>query len=237
MSDPLAVTYCTDEALAVRAGGDFLRLVPRDQDRASGTDGYFETATPWVLRSTAVPFATYGVEAGNVVALWGAAPARGSSSAAFTRFGEKDSPTLFAVDSVSGSTLSLRRKGEASGIGQPPGTADGITAVEFRVITLAPQIEDASYEINQRYAIDPALTARTPGDLYDARELRSATVLTVLWKACLAASRQPDDEWAKKALCHKVELDEVLARLSVHWAETTARYQRPTTRFGTRLSR
>ena len=79
-------------------------------------------------------------------------------------------------------------------------------------------------------------------DLYDPREVKQATVLTVLHRQYLDMSREagnPQDAFAAKAQLMKAELDELLDRAVVHWAPAldTGPAERGTSRFDTRLSR
>ena len=46
LPDPTSPVYCTDEDLAVRAGGDWFLLCPAWQQMAAGTDGVFLTGRP-----------------------------------------------------------------------------------------------------------------------------------------------------------------------------------------------
>src|SRR5437762_9727881 len=124
----LTTIYATDEDIAIRASSDFLLLCPRDQKLASGTDGMFASSGRWTLTSPTVDLASCGIAAGNVVQLLG-------PSAYFKVPGE-----TLVVATVATGALGLRRKGEAAGIGQPPGPPTGLSGVEFIVATLAPQI-------------------------------------------------------------------------------------------------
>ena len=65
----LAVTYATDENIAVCASGDFAMLCPDWQKLAYGVDGAFASTSPWVLTSASVDFAAAGVTSGHVVLL------------------------------------------------------------------------------------------------------------------------------------------------------------------------
>lgn len=213
-SYPLAVVYCTDEDLAVRAAGDFGALVPDDQIKAMGADGTI-AASAWTL-SSAVNFATRGVVAGDMVRLWGAT--KGADAAG--RFGPESGQHWLAVESVATTVATLRRKGLAAGVGEPPGPSGGVNGVSFAVVTLRPQIERASRDLNARFGIDSSQTGRAPSDLYSAEDLREACELTVLHKLYLAASRSAKaDDWKAKAAAYKLELDEVLGRMGVRWGD------------------
>jgi hypothetical protein len=147
-----------------------------------------------------------------------------------------------AIASVSPGAVTLRRKGQPAGVGQPPGPDAVVTGVAFLVTTLGPQIERASYDLNRRYGIDDLIAGRRAADLYDPREVNEATVLTVLHRQYLSMSRETGehrDTFAAKAELIKAELDELLARVVVHWLPAVAAGPRETStaRFSTRLSR
>ncbi|QEH38653.1 hypothetical protein OJF2_72590 [Aquisphaera giovannonii] len=204
-ADRLAVVYATDENLAVRASGDFAFLCPTWQKLAWGNDGVLAASSPWVLRSASVNLSGAGVGPGHVALL----------SKPTTTF--KGSGELFAVDAVAGDTMTLRRLGLDSGAGQPPSPAADLSGVEFLVTTLAPQIEEASFDLNQRLSIDPLVPGRTPGDLRDLRDLRQACVLTVLTRRYAAEVRGSQGDFALKLAETKQELGEILARLQLRW--------------------
>jgi hypothetical protein len=227
------IVYATDEDIALRASSDFLALCPRDQLLASGADGVFAPTGLWMLTSTSVDFAAYGLMPGQVVRLTKPASAFGSN-------GE-----LFAIQAVATGAITLRRKGELPGIGQPPSPATGLSHVEFAVRSLGPQIQLASYDIDRRFGIDDAIAGRRSLDLYDPYQLREAVVLTVLYKQYLDQGRQfagsspaPDDVYSAKSRIAKADLDEVLDRLALRWNEAdVAARSMVTTRFSTRISR
>ena len=100
--------YCTDEDIAVRAGGDFISLCPAWQQMAAAADGYFTSGLPWVLNSTIVNFQANNVQPNQVVLL-------SQPKANFPGAG-----VLMAIDSVSGNSLTLRRLHKDLGVGQPP---------------------------------------------------------------------------------------------------------------------
>jgi len=206
---PLTTVYCTDEQIAVRATGDFVVLCPHWQRQAYGADGVFASDDLWTLTSAAVDFEASGVAAGMVVSLT-------KPTSAY-----KGSGDLLAVDSVSGSSVVLRRIGQAaSGTGAPPCPTGGLTGVEFAVPTMGPQIDDASFDLNRRFNIDPDLPGRTPSDLRDLRDLREATVLTVLLNRYVAENRTERGDFPLKIGSTKQALDDVIARLSIRWGQT-----------------
>jgi hypothetical protein len=218
--------YCGDEDILVRAGGDFAILVPAWQVMASGNDGVFTSGSPWVLTSTAVNFATNNVQPNMVV--WLTAP-----RASYPGGGQ-----LLAIDSVSGSSITLRRAHQDLNVGQPPG-AGGVTAVAFSVPTLFPQIEEASFDLKRRFAIDDQTGgdyARSTKWMYDMRDLRIATVLQVLLDRYTQEQRTERGDFAIKAQRIRQQLDDVLNRVQVRWGPYGSSAE-PTTIFSCKVSR
>ena len=207
----LATVYATDENLAIRSSSDFTMLCPDWQKLAFGTDGAFAAGAPWVLKSASVDFSAAGVAAQHVV--WLRKP-----TTVFRGSGE-----LLAVDGASGSGLTLRRLGTEPGVGYPPGPAAGLTGVEFLIASLGPQIEEASFDLNRRFGIDPNVAGRSPADVYDLRDLRQACVLTVLAQRYAAETRGDHGDFALKLAQVRQELSEVLARLTIRWGGGTDR--------------
>ena len=125
----------------------------------------------------------------------------------------------------------------------PPGGANGLGGVRFRVATLGPQIALSSADVDRRIGIANGLyPGRVASELADPSEIRDVVVLTVLYRQYLDASREvagPADTFAAKAQAVKAELDDLLARLAVHWnrAGGDDDLGPPTTRFSTRMSR
>jgi hypothetical protein len=222
--DQLSTVYATDEKIAIRASGDFSMLCPDWQKLAHGTDGAFVAGAPWVLTSQSVDFAAAGVTSQHVVLLR-------KPSTVFKGSGE-----LLAVDSATHSGVTLRRLGSALYLGQPPGPAEGLIGVEFLIATLDPQTEEASFELNRRFWIDPNIGGRTPGDIYDLRDLRQACVLTVLVQRYAAETRGNQGDFALKLIQIRQELSEVLARLTLRWG-TSGTDSQSTNWFSTRIVR
>lgn len=236
----LTTVYATDEDIALRASADYALLCPKDQKSAAGIDGAFGSADPWTLTSSSVNFGAQGVSAGQIAVLT-------RPAANFRSPGE-----AFVVSSVNSGSISLRRKGQPAGTGQPPGASGGLLGVEFAILTLGPQIRSACYDLNRRFGIDDLVVGRRSADLYDSREIRQATVLTVLYRQYLDMSREAGDQtdvFAMKAVRLKAELDDLLGRVVVRWgppnsASGTAQANLPywnvippTSRFSTRLTR
>ncbi len=225
MSTPITL-YATDEDIAVRAPSDFAALCPHDQVLASGTDGEFPAGDGWTLQANSVDFAAQGLAPGHVVQLLGPVSAFGTGG------------DLLVVDQVSAKSLRLRRKGQATGLGQPPAPLAGLTGVSFLVTTLAPQIESASYDLNRRYGIDDRVAGLRTSDLYDLRELREVTVLYVLYMFYVNLSQTESDPFGVKARLYRGMLDEALARLTLlRNAAVPSNLEPPVTPFGTRMSR
>lgn len=223
-SDRLSTVYAADEDVAVRAPGDYAVLAPAWQKLAQGTDGVFAAGEPWTLVSGSTDFQAAGVGPGHVVLLR-------KPSTAFKGSGE-----LFAATSASGGSLVLRRIGMDAGRGAPAAPAAGLAGVEFLVATLGPQIEEASFELNRRFGIDPAVPGRSPADLLDARDLRHACVSTVLARRYASEARSGEGDFALKLRRAEAELAEALARLDVRWGPPGADRQ-PASVFSTRIVR
>ncbi|MDG3005506.1 hypothetical protein [Paludisphaera mucosa] len=199
-------------------------LAPAWQKVAQGTDGAFSPGVPWSLTSATVDFQAAGVRPGHVVQLR-------KPPSVFKGAGE-----IFAVANATGSALTLRRIGMGAGLGAPPSPPVGLSGVEFLIATLDPQIDEASFELNRRFAIDPLWPGRTPAELRDARELRQACVLGVLARRYAAETRGEQGDFALKLRQAEAELSEALARLEVRWGPGTT--DRPSSSiFSTRIVR
>ena len=199
--------YATDEDIAVRAGGDFITLCPSWQQMAFGTDGYFQANNPWVFYSTATNFGANAVSPNQV--LWLSAP-----KSTYPGGGQ-----LLAIDSVStdGTNLTLRRLHKDLNIGQPPGPIAGLTGITFTINTLDPQTEEASFDIKRRFGIDENITFRYSSWIYDLRDLRIATVLTVLLDRYTSEDRTGNGDFYRKTAATRKQLSEVLDRVQVRW--------------------
>lgn len=223
MSATQAAVYATDEDIALRASVDLALLCPRDQVIAAGVDGAFLGTDRWALQSNEVNFGARGCLPGHVIQLLGPSSAFGASGA------------LFAVGSVqSGGGLGLRRLGFPAGMGEPPAPAGGLNGVVFRMTTLGPQIELACADLDRRFGIDEALPGRRRSDLIDTRPLREAVALMVLHARYLDLAQGTDGPSAQKAHLVKAQLEELLARLTLRFADTSGS---AATSFGTRMAR
>ena len=106
----------------------------------------------------------------------------------------------------------------------------------FTINTLDPQIEEASFDIKCRFGIDENIAYRSSSWIYDQRDLRMATVLTVFSPA---TSRRPGATTAtgpRKIELIKTELDVVLDRVQVRWGPL-GNSAEPATIFSCKISR
>lgn len=216
--------YATDEDIAVRAGGDFTTLCPAWQQMAYGVDGFFANGSPWVLNSTATNFASNNVQPNQVV--WLTAPK--------TQY--PGGGVLLAIDSVSGTSVTLRRLHKDLNVGNPPAPAAGLAGITFTINTLDPQTEEASFDIKRRFGIDETIVARTSAWVFDLRDLRMATVLTVLSARYTQEARGERGDFPRKIAQIKSELQQVLDRVQVRWGPF-GNSEEPTTIFSCKLSR
>ena len=217
-------TYCTDEDIVARAGGDFITLCPAWQQMAQGTDGYFSAGAPWVLNSTLTNFASNNVAPNQVV--WLTAP-----KSSYPGTGQ-----LLAIDSVSGSSITLRRIYKDLNIGNPPAPAAGLTGVAFTINTLDPQSATASFDIKRRYGIDETIVDRQSQWIFDLQDLRMATVLSVLYDRYTQETRTDKGDFARKVGLIKSQLQAVLDRVQVRWGPF-GNSAEPSTLFSCKLSR
>jgi hypothetical protein len=218
--------YCTDEDIAVRAGGDWFLLCPAWQQMGAASDGVFNSGSPWVLNSVTCNFATNGVQPNQVINL----------SAPKSYF--PGSGQLLAIDSVdpSGAFITLRRLHKGLNVGQPPVGITGLTSVVFTINTLDPQIEEASFDLKRRFGIDENIAYRSSTWVYDLRDLRMATVLSVLKDRYIAEVRTERGDWAEKIKMMRSQLDQVLDRLQVRWGPF-GNSAEPATLFSCKVSR
>lgn len=217
--------YASDEHVAIKATGDFIVLCPDWQKLAYAKDGAFASDDPWTLTSATVDFGAQGVKPDQLVLLT-------QPRSAFKGSGE-----LLAIDSIAGGSATLRRIGQASGVGQPPGGAAGLTGVEFTVSTLGPQIEEASYSLNQRFNLDAALPGRDPLNMRDLRNLRQATVLTVLRDRYKAECRTDKGDFPIKLRATESDLADLMGQLVIRWTPTASGTGEETSFFSCRIVR
>jgi hypothetical protein len=204
---PAARLYATDEDIYIASSGDYTYLVPQGNVVARGTDGVFAADPPrgsWILTSASADFEVQGVADGMVCQI----------TAPLNVF---KSPDLCIVSSAVGSSLTLRRPGLDAGEGDPPGPIAGIAGVTYLIATLRPQIEHATFELNNAIGIDETVAGRTYADIREPRELQSACVSLVLWRQYLAAARNStkwDDSMAK-AKMYEQDYKSIVARLTI----------------------
>lgn len=218
--------FASDEDCLVRAGGDFATLCPPWQQMAAGTDGVFASGTPWVLTSATINFQQYGVAPNQVI--WLTAP-----KAVYPGGGQ-----FLAIDSIAGNALTLRRPHKDLNVGQPAGPIAGVTGVTFAINTLDPQIEEASYTLKKRFTIidDGSNAYRSSSWVYDLREFRIATVLTVLLDRYTQETRTSKGDFNEKIARIRVQLDDVIDRIQVQWG-AFGNSAEPSTLFGCKVSR
>lgn len=202
-----AGAYCTDEDVAAWDGESWLNLVPRSQVLASGVDGVFTPAQPWILTSVSNAFANQGCVAGCVCAITGPA----------TTF--PNNGRIFAIDGAAGNSLRLRTVGRALNVGQAPGPAAGATGVEFTVWTFTPQIATHSTDLRRQFDLDAAPN-RSIAYLSEAgEELRQVATLRVLRWAYLVNQRLKDSDAQAKLGLIAETLSQVEARLNLKWGK------------------
>src|SRR4029077_5216092 len=96
----------------------------------------------------------------------------------------------------------------------------GLAAVVFTVNTLDPQIEEASFDLKRRFGIDELVAGRSSYWVYDLRDLRMATVLSVLLDRYTQETRSDKGDFALKIGRIRQQLDDVLGRVQVRWGPT-----------------
>jgi hypothetical protein len=193
--------------MLVKASGDFVTLAPAWQCMAKGSDGVFASGMPWVLSSASVNFGANGVNPNQVVSLTG-------PKSQYPGGGD-----LLAIDSVStdGTAITLRRPHKDLNVGMPPAPAAGLTGVAFTITTFDPQIEEASFDIKRRFGIDENITFRDSSWIYDLRDLRMLTILTVLYDRYTAELRSDRGDWVRKMGHIRNLRDEIYDRVQVRW--------------------
>lgn len=194
---------------------------------AAGNDGAFSSGSPWVLSSASVDFQANNVSPNQVV--WLTTPKSQYPGAG----------TLLAIDSVLGNSITLRRPYKDLNVGMPPGPPSGISGVTFTINTLDPQIEEASYDLKQRFAIDDLLGTslyRNSSWIYDLQVLRVATIYSVLVERYTQESRTDRGDFDKKATRFRQKLDDAISRIQVRWGPF-GNSAEPSTVFSTKLSR
>jgi len=121
---------------------------------------------------------------------------------------------------VTSTTMTLRRKGMALGLGQVP-TVAGATGISFSVLTLQPQIVEACIAVNSHLGISDLIPMRNPSQLRDPIDVRGWTVLFVLARAYRDAARSAGDKtrdhFAAQADIYQRDADWYQSQTSVYW--------------------
>jgi hypothetical protein len=99
-----------------------------------------------------------------------------------------------------------------------------------------PQTGEASFDIKRRFGIDENIVDRTSCWIYDLRDLRMATVLSVLQARYTRETRSDKGDFTRKLEQIKVELDQVLDRVQVR-SGPYGNSEEPSTLFSCKLSR
>ena len=139
----IMIVYATDEDIALRASADFAALCPRDQVLASGSDGVFVASDPWTL--------TLGL--GRFRRLRPGAGAGGPADQADDLLRGRTASCSRSRPSRPGA-ITLRRKGQAAGVGQPPAPRAGWPASSSPSGRSARRSRLASYDLDRRFGID-----------------------------------------------------------------------------------
>lgn len=226
------IVYISDEMIAIEAAADYVALTQKASLLAKGEDGYFAPDAQWVLNSASIDFQGQGVKAQNVVSFSG-------PTVAFPGSG----PYLYAVDSTSGTSCTLRLLGGTLNYGQPPAPAAGLSEVKFSIPSLFAQIDQACYRIKSRFAIDDAIFYRSSDWLYQGvehayREFRDALIFETLAGLYLANMRDPTSQgdWVTKAKNYRGLANEAVGRISARWGPYGAS-EAPTGLFSMKLAR
>ena len=220
----LTTVWSTDEDLYVRSLTDYPLLAADSGVLARASDGQIQSGDLWTLSSASVDFAGFGVRAGQVVHLTG-------PTSSFKLPGR-----CWVVGSVGPSGVTLRRAKAAASVGAPP-VASALTGITFAVLTMGPQIENASYRINRIFGVDAAVTGRSPSDMYDARQLEEATSYRALADAYWALSRQENgDDFKAKARFYNEQATAAEDRINLIWSANN-RPQQQTSKFNMRITR
>ncbi len=199
--------YCSDEDLCVAAPGDYGQLVPLSQTLARAADGMFAAAAggSWVLTSASTNFSVQCVALGSIFQIRGPQTAYPSTD-------------LLAVTAANNSSITLRRPGMPSGMGNPPGPAAGLGGVQFLVGTLYPQIERASYDLRKTFDLDDLVPGRQYSDMYDPRELQEACIALVLARQYRDMARHVGkmEDFYEKSKNHQADFLRIVQRTQLH---------------------
>jgi hypothetical protein len=191
MSTGAAEPYVTDESIYSMSPQDFPALVPRSNIWGYGADGTIAAADPWTLHSDQNDFASMDIRPGMLVRFLAPKTIYGST-------GE-----IYAVDAVgvaSDREITVRRIGAVARAGEPPGDDVDLSGITFDILTLRPQIEQASSQIDARLAIGYA-TDRGRADLSPATrdQIRTLCAFMVLRDQYLAMAASMNEIGAGKS--------------------------------------
>ncbi|WP_152053634.1 hypothetical protein [Tautonia marina] len=211
--------YASDEEVALLSPSDVGPLFPDDQRIASGVDGSFDPSDRWTLHCSSVTFTDSGLHPGHVVRLL----------APVDRFPHPGA--LFGVAEVGEHFVKLRRLGMAPGLGEPVAPPEGLADVSFVIMTLDPQISQASREVDGLLGIRTT-TPSLPG--LDGISLRDAVVRLVLARRYAAIMRDGDTAFAIRARLFEASFERLMTRLFI--SENLIHPDR-IPRLGTRLTR
>jgi hypothetical protein len=191
-------SYASDEEVALLSPSDVGPLFPSDQRIASGVDGSFDPSDRWTLHSSSVTFTDSGLRPGHVVRL-------------LTPIERFPAPgALFGVAEVGEHSVKLRRLGMAPGLGEPVAPPEGLADVSFVVMTLDPQIRQASREVDGLLGIRTTVPS-LPG--IDGISLRDAVVRLVLARRYAAITQDGDTAFAIRARLFEASFDRLMTRL------------------------
>lgn len=214
--------YTSDEDVALLSPSDVGPLFPEGQVIAAGTDGQFLPSDRWTLRSASASFSSSGLKSGHVVRLIGPIDS-------FPQPG-----LLVGVGEVGEDFVTLRRLGMAAGLGSPIAPEEGLTGVEYVVKTLAPQLEQASRELDYLLGIGADQSTGLLDQIPGGTILRDAVVRLVLARRYAAIARDGDAAFSGRARLFEASFERLMTRLFVseHIIHPDRRV-----RFGTRLVR
>lgn len=211
--------------------GDFATLAMDDSSLARGTDGTFSADDRWTLTSETVDFEAQGVAPQHVLLITG------------PRDLTNNQKLRFAVDSVAGNAVTLRRINMALRQGQPIAPVGGMSGIHFDVLTFAADIDVASFRLKQLFAIDERIVFRASSWIYEGNEdlyrpLREACVQAVLRDVYEREQRDQTNagDFARKAALASKRYQQAVDAIRLRWGPTGVSNS-PTDIFSTRITR
>lgn len=199
--------FCQAEDIAERITQDLALILPPSQILAEGTDGIIAPGE-WVLSSATAAFETYGVPVGSLAILQSPGSSQSTSK-------------VFVVSNVEGSTITLRRVGLGSGIGQPPGGAAGMSGVIFSIHYLDPQINDTTTYLSMIFGIDDNIPGRRYVDIYnlnDVIEIAISRIVSMLYLNAMMNSS--NDLFKEKHAMHKAQYTDLKSAVRIRFGPT-----------------